>query len=202
MIDLNEQNEVLITRLIAGDVEARDKLIVLNQRLVFVTVDRTLRLWTNFQHFRDDLIGEGMLALVQAIDRLKSIGEAERPIRNYLITAIRNALVSELVGSRGERGQVAHYQTTHYVDSYHRVPEHVLAVVDPVFAQIENREFLLSLCETQREREILSHYLSGEKPVDIIKATEFSREVVHKTLRQFREKLRNSQDFLSGTERR
>ncbi len=202
MINLDEQNEILITRLIAGDIEARDEMIVLNQRLVYVTVDRTLRLWTNFQHLRDDLIGEGMLALVQAVDRLITLGEAARPARNYLITAIRNALISELVGSRGVRGQVAHYQITRYVDSYHRVPEHVLAEEDPKFTRIENHEFFMSLCESDRECEILSYYLAGKKPVDIIKATEFSREVVHKTLRQFRVKLKNSQDSLSGAERR
>ncbi len=197
-VDLDMQNEILVTRLIAGDTSARDELIVLNQRLVYVTVDRTLLLWANFQHLRDDLIGEGMLALVQAVDRLTENGEVARPIRNYLITTIRNALITELIGPKGGRGQVAHYQITHYVDSYHRVPEHILAKDDPKFAKIDIHEFFLSLCDTEREREILTYYLAGKKPVAIIEATEYSRNEVHKTLQQFREKLRKSQESLSG----
>lgn len=201
-IDLDAHNEALVTRLIAGDTEARDELIVLNQRIVYVTVDRTLRLWTNFQHLHDDLIGVGMLALVQGVDRLTEIGEAARPIRNYLITVIRNALISDLIKPEGGRGQVAHYQIIHYVDSYHRIPEHTLAETDPAFTQIEDREFLFSFCDSEREREILSYYLAGKKPVDIIQATEYSMNVVHKTLQQFREKLKKSQESLSGLEAR
>jgi len=197
-IDLDAHNEALVTRLIAGDAEARDELIVFNQRIVYVTVDRTLRLWTNFRHLYNDLVGVGMLALVQAVDRLTEIGEAARPIQNYLITSIRNALVSDLIKPEGGCGQVAHYQTIHYVDSYHRVPEHVLAKTDPAFARIEDHEFLLSLCDIEREREILTYYLAGKKPVDIIRATEYSMNVVHKTLQLFREKLKESQESLSG----
>ena len=192
--DHDTLNNALVTRLIAGDTTARDELIVANQRLVYVTVERTLRLWTNFQFLEDDLIGEGMIALVTAVDRLYEIGDAARPVRNYLITAIRNKLISTLVDPRGE---VNHYQTTQYVDSYHRVPEHVLAEEDPVFARIEDHEFFLSLCETEREQEILSYFLAGKSQVDIIAATEYTRHIVSNTLIQFRRKLKESQEFMA-----
>lgn len=191
-VDYDKLNEALVTRLFAGDLTARDELIIANQRLVYTTVDRILRLWINFQHLNDDLIGEGMIALVTAVDRLLKIGEAARPIRNYLITAIRNRLITELLG------QADHYLTTQYLDSYHRIPEHVLAEDDPVFARIEDHEFFMSLCATEREREILSYYLAGQKPVDIIRRTDFSRAIVHNTLQQFRQKLRESQESLAG----
>jgi len=194
-VDPDTLNDALITRLIAGDTTARNELIVANQRLVYITVDRTLRLWINFQFLEDDLIGEGMVALVTAVDRLNEIGDAARPpVRNYLITAIRNILISTLVGQRGE---VNHYQTTQYLDSYHRIPEHVLAEEDPVFARIEDREFFLSLCETEREREILSYFLAGKSQVNIIAATEYTRHIVSDTLIRFRQKLKESQESMA-----
>ena len=185
-VDYDKLNETLVTRLFAGDLTARDELIVANQRLVYTTVDRVLRLWINFQHLHDDLVGEGMIALITAVDRLLKIGEVARPIRNYLITAIRNRLITELIG------QANHYQTIQYLDSYHRIPESVLAENDPVFARIEDREFFMSLCETEREQEILSYYLAGQKPVDIIRRAGLSRAIVHNTLQQFRQKLKES----------
>lgn len=190
-IDHDELNEALVTRLFAGDLTARDELIVANQRLVYTTVDRVLRLWTNFQHLHDDLVGEGMVALIMAVDRLLKIGEVVRPIRNYLITAIRNRLVTQLIG------QANHYQTIQYLDSYHRIPESVLAENDPVFARIEDHEFFMSLCVTEREQEILSYFLAGQKPVDIIRRAGFSRAIVHNTLQQFRQKLKESQESLA-----
>lgn len=191
--DLDAQNEMLVSRLPG----ARGELIVLNRRLVYVTVDRTLRLWPNFRHLRDDLIGEGMLALVRVVDRLVEVGTKTRPIRNYLITAIRNQLVGELVSNRSSRGQIE--QITQYVDSYNQISEHVLAREDEAFAQLENREFFYSLCETEREREILTYYLAGKKAADIISGTEYTHRIVHGTLEHFREKLRESEGNLSGS---
>lgn len=195
--DPDTLNDTLIARYHAGDPTARDELIVANQPLVYTTVDRTLRIWTNFQYLHDDLVGEGMIALVLAVDRLLLIKDTDRQIRNYLITAIRNRLVSELVGSQSGRGQVDHYQTTQYLDSYHRISEQVLAEDDPVFAQIEDHEFFMSLCETEREREILSYFLAGKSQVDIIATTEHTRHVVSNTLVQFRRKLRESPEFMA-----
>jgi len=190
-IDPDNLNDALVARLLAGDSAARNELIVANQRLVYTTVNRVLCLWTNLQYLHDDLIGEGMLTLVLAVDRLVEIGDVAQPIRNYLITAIRNRLITMLIG------QANHYQTTQYLDSYHRIPEHTLAKDDPVFARIEDRDFFMSLCETGREREILSYYLAGQKPIDIIHRADFSRAVVHNTLQQFRQKLRESQESLT-----
>ncbi len=196
-VDHDELNEALVTRLFAGDLTARDELIVANRPLIYTTVDRILRLWINFQYLHDDLVGEAMLTLVLAVDRLVEIGDVAQPIRNYLITANRNRLITMLIGTHSSRGEVDHYQTTKYLDSYHRIPEHVLAEDDPVFARIEDHEFFMSLCVTEREREILSYYLAGQKPVDIIRRTDFSRAVIHNTLQQFRQKLRESQESLA-----
>jgi len=193
-VDIDTQNEILVKQLIAGDLLARDKLIEFNQRLVYTTVKRVLRVWHNFQHLRDDLIGVGMVALVKAVNRLLIVGEAARPVRNYLITVIRSKLLTELIGQDGRRGQAAHYRMTQYVATYSQVPEHILAVTDRSFDRIENREYLLSLCESVREREIISHYLDGRSPGAIIANTGLSRNVVHKTFEQFREKLTKSQN--------
>lgn len=197
MSNINEQNEVLIEQLLAGDTSARDRLIEINRPLVYTTVKRVLNIWIRFRHLRDDLIGVGMVALIQAIDRLKEIAEPERPIRNYLITAIRSKLKTELMGQDGDKGQVAHYQSIRYVDTYSKVPEQTLVVTEPVFKQIENREFLLSLCESERDRKILILFFEGLRIIDIVEATGYTKNIVNKTLRQIRRKAQNSQDLVS-----
>ena len=192
MSDINEQNEALVEQLLAGDTTARNKLIEINRRLVFTTVKRFLGNWPDFRYLRADLIGVGMLALVQAVDRLIEIGEVDRPIRNFLITSIRGYLLNELLRAEAEYNQF--HQS---VGSYNEVPEHTLAVDDPAFDRIEDQEFLLSFCDSERDREILTLFFGGERLADIIRNTDYTENVVRKTLGLIREKLRNSQDLVS-----
>ena len=192
VVDIAEQNETLIEQLLAGDTSARDKLIEINRRLVFATVKRFLHTWFNFKHLHADLIGVGMVALVQAVDHLIEMGEMEQPIRNYLISAIRYKLLTEI-----ERKEIKHLQSHQYVTTYDEVPEHNLAVDDPLFSQIEDREFLLSLCESERDREILTLCLDGKRPSDIVRSTDFTESIVWKTLKLIRGKLQNPQESVS-----
>lgn len=191
VVDIAERNETLVEQLLAGDTPARDKLIEINRRLVFTTVKRFLRTWPDFKHLHADLIGVGMVALVQAVDRLVEIGEVKRPIRNYLISSIRFKLLTEV-----ER-EIEHLQSHQYVATYGKVPEHILAIDDPIFGQIEDQEFLLSLCESERDREILTLFFESRSPSNIIRSTDFTESVVWKTLRLIRGKLRNLQESVS-----
>jgi len=191
VVDIAERNETLVEQLLAGDTSARDELIVINRRLVFTTVKRFLRTWPNFKHLHADLIGVGMVALVQAVDRLIEIGEVKRPIRNYLISSVRFKLLSEVVK------EIEHLQSHQYVATYGEAPEHTLAVDDPIFGQIEDQEFLLSLCESERDREILTLFLGGKNPSDIIRSTDFTESIVWKTLGLIRGKLQNLQESVS-----
>jgi len=191
-MDIAEQNKALVKRLLAGDTSARNELIEINRRLVFTTVKRFLSVWLNFKHLRTDLIGAGMIALVQAVDRLIEIGEMKRPIRNYLITCIRCKLLTEVIR------EIEHLQLHQYVATYGEVPEHNLAVDDPLFGQIEDREFLMSLCESERDRDILTCFLGGERASEIIRSTDYTESIVWKTLKLIREKLENFRESASG----
>ncbi len=190
MNTIDQQSEALIERLLTGDRSARDKLIVINRPLVRTTVERLLNVWVSCRHLRDDLIGEGTLILVETIgkeiERLEA-GGTRQPLQNYLITALRRRLIDEL------EKQASHYQVHQYV----KAPEHALAAEDPIFTQIEDREFLSSLCESKREREILTLFLEGRNQVDISRETGYTENVVNKTFQQFREKLREAQENLS-----
>ena len=190
MNTIDQQCEALIEQLLTGDRSARDKLIEINQPLVRTTVERLLNVWVSCRHLRNDLISEGMLILIETIgkeiERLEA-GGTRRPLQNYLITALRRRLIDEL------EKQASHYQVHQYV----KASEHALAAEDPIFTQIEDREFLLSLCESKREREILTLFLEGRNQVDISKETGYTENVVNKTFRQFRGKLREAQESLS-----
>lgn len=191
-VDIAKRNETLIEQLLAGDASARNELIELNRRLVFTTVKRFLCAWPNSKHLRADLIGAGMVALVQAVDRLTEIGEVKRPIRNYLISSVRFRLLTEV------EKEIEHLQSHQYIGAtYGGVPEHTLAVDDPIFGQIEDQEFLLSLCESERDREILTLFLGGKSPSDIIRSTDFTESIVWKTLGLIRGKLQNLQESVS-----
>lgn len=184
-VDVAERNEALAKELLAGSVTARDELIVINRPLVLTTVRRILRSHPHCRQPKSDLVGVGLIALVEAVDRLIEKGGLNKPVRNYLITAIRNKVTSEL---HEQRDYYRHHQ---HVPTYDSLPEATLAAEDKQLMRMENAESLDHQCKTDRERQILRLYLEGNKPAEIAEATGASRKAVYKFLRQIRQKIQN-----------
>lgn len=156
-----DKNEALVARLLSGDMSARDEMIELNQPLVYTTVTRVLRRWPALEHIRDELQGVGILALVKIVNRLVVTGDVQRPVRNYLIKAIHDSLISEI------RKSYRYYQVHRHVDAYEKLPEECLAVEDTGIARFVDRDYLMAQCVTERERDLLYLHFEGHSRPEI-----------------------------------
>jgi RNA polymerase sigma factor (sigma-70 family) len=183
-----DANEALVARLLAGDMTARDELIVVNQPLVYVTVTRILRHWPASSHLRDELIGAGSMALVAIVDNLVTTGDVKRPIRNYLITAIRNDIISEL------RQHTRYYKVHHHVDSYAKLPEECLVVEDAGLKRLENLEYLHVHCKSPQERQVLELFLQGNSRRDIAQRLQVPYNVVCDILAAYTRRVRRKEN--------
>jgi len=177
--DIAERNEVLAKELLAGSQTARDEMIVINRPLVLATVKRILRSHPHCRQPKADLVGVGIVALVEAVDRLIAKGGLNSPVRNYLITAIRSKVNSEL------SGQSEYYSRHQHVPAYDSLPEAVLSAEDPQLLRMENAEVLYKRCKTERARRILTLYLEGHTPSEIAEAVGLSKKSIYQFLRRF-----------------
>lgn len=181
-------NEALIARLLASDMTARDELIIVNQPLVYVTVTRILRRWPAYSHLRDELIGAGAAALVAIVDNLVVTGDVRRPVRNYLITAIRNGIISEL------RQQTRHYRRHQYVESYSYLPEIYLAVEDTNLRSLEDAEYFRAHCKSPQEQQVLELFLHGNNRRDIAQFLQMPYNVVCDILAAYARRVRRKEN--------
>lgn len=72
-----QSNDELYPLVVAGDPEVREKMIQSNIGLVMTEVNRFLIFLPQFEHSRDDLIGYGMVGLVEAVNKMSESGKVE-----------------------------------------------------------------------------------------------------------------------------
>lgn len=183
MDKLARRNATLVEALLAGDPTARDEIILLNRPLVLATVRRMVRSRSNCRHPIQDLVGVGLVALVIAVDRLIEKNGLNQPVRNYLITAIRSRVKSELWKQR------LYYQHHQHVPFYDSLPEATLALEDTARDSIDNTELFFSFCQTERQKQVLEMYLQGCPVNDIAITIGTSRQTIYKFLRHLRRKV-------------
>ena len=184
----SDVNEALVIRLLSGDTSARDELIIVNQPLVYTTVSRILRHWPTNNHLRDELIGAGLTSLVMIVDKLITKGSVERPVRNFLITAIRNGIISEL------RLHIRHYKIHRHVDSYSKLPEDCLMIENAGLKRLEDVEYLQVHCKSLQEQQILELFLSGNKRRDIAQRLQIPYNVVCDILAAYTRRARRKEN--------
>lgn len=75
----DESNDELYPRVAAGDAAAREEMITSNMSLVVNKVDSYIGEYPNLGHLRDDLISEGFLGLVTAVNKMVAAGPKDNP---------------------------------------------------------------------------------------------------------------------------
>ena len=86
-------NAGLYPRVVAGDKEAREGMIVSNMPMVVSIVDDYLKSSKDFDYLRDDLTSEGFLSLTRVIDVLRTRPlMCERAVSSYIYKSIRHAV--------------------------------------------------------------------------------------------------------------
>lgn len=99
-----EINLVLHSRLVLGDRAARDEMIQRNIGLVMKKVDLFLVFYPSFGFLRDDLICEGLIALVTAVDQMMDEGGVNEPNPTSLMaTCVYRAIGTAIEGLQDMR---------------------------------------------------------------------------------------------------
>ena len=182
--EIADRNKILMQELANGSQTARDELIIINRPLVTMTVQRMLQLFVDCRQAKADLVGVGIIALVQAVDRLAELAEYNRPICNYLITAIRSKINTEI------KRQRSYYCRHIHVSSYNRLPEDALAVNGEVFDHDDLIKILHNLCVGEDERKIIDLYLENTSVDDITDIIGWPRRAIYKFFQRIGEKIR------------
>lgn len=179
-----EQNNQLIDRLLAGDMSARNELIIRNRPLVKVTVQRVLLHWPRHNHLHDDLIGEGYLALTQVVhDIVKRPGS----FRNLVISAVRHAMQKMF-----QRHEEPYYNTHwHPKGGIEELSDDLLAAEDKAPQQVDDRDFLLAQCINSREEAILRLRFDCHSLREIAAQFGTTQWVIRRVIRRFRARVRN-----------
>ena len=85
-----DKNDTFYERICAGDKSAVDEMILGNLPLVKSRIGAFLKEYRRFRHLFDDLYGEGILALTQAVNSFAE-SDADKPT-GYIVSAIDYAL--------------------------------------------------------------------------------------------------------------
>ena len=88
-----EDNNLLVPKVLAGDKEARDKMITGNMGLVFTKVNTFIRTHPSAGHLCDDLTSAGFTGLIEAVDCLSP--EIDNPM-GYISSRIYHRLIDLL----------------------------------------------------------------------------------------------------------
>lgn len=91
-----EINKALATKVATGSMDARNEMIERNIPLVVTKVDSYLKKNHQYKHLHDDLVSAGIEGLINAIDRIVSLGSQFdiAGTTSYLNSSIRNELAS------------------------------------------------------------------------------------------------------------
>lgn len=179
-----ERNAHLVELYLAGDEEAGNALIIENLPLVKTTVRHILNECPDYSHLHADLIGEGQLTLTRVV---REMTEPPISFHNLIIQSVR----MDILKCFQEKKKDIYYKEPRCLNaSLDNLPADVLAVECPDLRLMEDREFLLSLCVSERERSILQLYFEGCTPKDIARALGCSSNSVSQTMGRFKSRIR------------
>lgn len=157
-----EENEKLIAQLRA----TKETLVTGNIPLVKYKIGAWLAEYPNLKFMEDDLLGEGILALVRAIDSLENVSEPyESNITGYISVTIQRAL-GTFVGNEYK-----------HKPGGRRVADQQQFESDPT-TFIDFVDALFGACETNAHRTILQMRREGYTDQEIADVLDCSRSTV------------------------
>lgn len=184
-----EKNMEVYRRLVAGDASARDEMIEGNLPLVVVKVNALLAYCPQLEFYRQDLVSEGNLALVQAVDSMAKKGGVEnaRPT-GYLYSAIEQGIGDYAQESRTipvtTRVKRWHEKQGKPVKEPQPVSETAATAAfsrldyqDP-HAAAELLEEIEACCETDRDKRIVRMLMEGNTLAECAAALDCSTSTV------------------------
>jgi hypothetical protein len=191
-----ERIEKLVERLQDGDTTARDDLIHCCRRIVKDRVELVTRNYPWTRNSRDDLIGVGLLAVVEVVNQLQGGLRIEPNVTGYISTRVKYAVIDEL------RTQTQ-YNETHQSFATLQSPSDIdltviedecrrqgslipvtlselLAREDDGFDETDCLDFLFACCMSESERKLIELRLQGYT----IREVENEMQLSHTTIVQ------------------
>lgn len=166
-LDCGEAIHEIYLRLLAGDRSQRDVLIIAAQRLVKLAVGRFIERNYDARYLREDLHSEGTLALIQAVDVLCDGRSAVENVAGYLRLQVKSACRDyfDNDGTVGSGKSTKSNRRRAGLDSKDKPCVPISACDDlPSDERQAVLYRLLSLCETEEERQIVR--LRAERMTD------------------------------------
>ncbi len=155
-----DANTGLYNLMIAGDRDARDKMITSNMPMAIAIVDTFLRGWPRYAHLRDDLQSAGFLGLTEAANALAA---HTRPTilkpSDYLGRGILNAIRDEVKADplvRPPRGSPQTAPTITPIETSADAKVMLSASREPTEECIDLQDLVASCCQCDTETRIIS----------------------------------------------
>jgi hypothetical protein len=175
-----EKNETLYPRVVAGDKAACAEMIESNMSLVIDKVDSYLRAFPDLAYLRDDLISEGFLGLVYAVNE-KMVGSTPRNEKKApSATGYMSHWISFYIGilADSQTGMGCCSKTVRRLRQDGKpLPQHVPlpknydmeTYEDPAIRVFELRDEILACCESDEDRVIVEMREKGYGDPEIAK---------------------------------
>jgi hypothetical protein len=98
---LKEQVDALVAKVLEGDVEARNELILAHLSMLSHTVGRYLYNWPLTRRFLDEMVSAGVLGMTQAVTGLTEEMLEEKTVGVVMLGYIRKHIEEEVARLRG-----------------------------------------------------------------------------------------------------
>src|SRR5438876_451182 len=99
-----EANDTLYPKVAAGDKGAIRQMIESNMPLVLTKVESYIGAYPDLSYLRDDLVGEGMLGLTEAVNRMAQDGPIDKPNPTGYICVWIMKMIGEVVDKESAGG--------------------------------------------------------------------------------------------------
>lgn len=179
LIKLNDQ----LCKMLPG---SREQMIVANMELVKWNVNNFLKVFPTFCHLEDDLVSEGYLGLVQAVDRIiRGQPREDKP------TAFLTIYIQEAFATCVQNEELV--QIPRRTRNHHKIPPAKsisieAAGLDKVAVTPSNdwevEDSVLGCCDCDVEREIISLRAAGHSDSKIGEILDLSHYTVYMTRRE------------------
>jgi DNA-directed RNA polymerase specialized sigma24 family protein len=183
-----EINVELQRQMLLGDVTAQEELALRNLPLAVSLVSAFLRATPQYTYLRDDLIGDSFLALVTAVEQLKTlpIGKAINPT-NYVSRTVRNSIKATVLAAPVIRSHK--HATQQNIPVTVSIDDAAVAVADPAVDCSDLRDVIDTCCETDHDREFTALREAGHTYSEIASLTRVPRRTVINHVHAVRDKV-------------
>jgi hypothetical protein len=188
-----EQNDEVYKRLVAGDIKARDEMMVGNVALAIYRVEAYLRGASQMSYYRDEMISAGILGLCSAVERMQKRGIVKNPKPTGCITKAIDRYISHCADEANtivvsSRVQQMARAVGEPIILPHTVSEKTLISVDDTSIRdreevSELKEEALACCKDEVEKTIVTMRVDGYTDAQIGKSLNLVRRRVSR-LRQ------------------